>query len=83
MSDWCLSEIDRILGSHTSNFFSRLKMGVQSILEEVDFDNEELAALKSSKEGAAKSRWVIVWLWRILTPAQMNIQIQFSWAMNN
>ena len=81
MSDWCLSEIDRILGSHTSNFFSRLKMGVQSILEEVDFDNEELAALKSSKEDAAKSRWV--WLWRILIPAQMNIQIQFSWAMNN
>ena len=38
-------------------------MGVQSILEEVDFDNEELAALKSSKEGAAKSRWVMVWLW--------------------
>ena len=37
-------------------------MGVQSILEEVDFDNEELAALKSSKEGAAKSRWVMVWL---------------------
>ena len=39
-------------------------MGVQSILEEVDFDNdEELAVLKRSKEGAAKSRWVIVWLW--------------------
>merc|ERR1719245_1536059 len=37
----------------------RLKMGVQSILEEVDFDNEELAALKSSKEGAAKSRLVV------------------------
>ena len=55
-------------------------MGVQSILEEVDFDNEELAALKSSKEGAAKSRWV--WLWRILIPAQMNIQIQFIWAIN-
>ena len=34
-------------------------MGVQSILEEVDFDNEQLAALKSSKEGAAKSRWVM------------------------
>ena len=40
-------------------------MGVQSILEEVDFDNEELAALKSSKEGAAKSRWVMVRLWRV------------------
>ena len=34
-------------------------MGVQSILEEVDFDNEKLAALKSLKEGAAKSRWVL------------------------
>ena len=83
MGDLCLSEIDRILGLHTSNFFSRLKMGVQSILEEVDFDNEELAALKSSKEGATKSRWVMAWLWRILILAQMNIQIQFSWAMNN
>jgi len=35
-------------------------MGVQSILEEVDFDNdEELAVLKRSKEGAAKSRLVV------------------------
>ena len=56
-------------------------MGVQSILEEVDFDNEELAALKSSKEGAAKSRWV--WLWRILIPAaQMNIRKQFIRAID-
>ena len=57
-------------------------MGVQSILEEVDFDNEELAALKSSKEGAAKSRWVMVGLWRILIPAQMNIRTQLIWAIN-
>ena len=57
-------------------------MGVQSILEEVDFDNEQLAALKSSKEGAAKSRWVMVWLWRILIPAQMNIRTQLIWAIN-
>ena len=56
-------------------------MGVQSILEEVDFDNEELAGLKSSKEDAAKSRWV--WLWRISIPAaQMNIRKQFIRAID-
>ena len=60
-------------------------MGVQSILEEVDFDNEELAALKSSKEGAAKSRWVMTNGMAVgisIPAAQINIQMQFIWAIN-
>ena len=36
----------------------RLKMGIQSTVEEVDFDNAEMAALtNSSIKDSAKSRW--------------------------
>ena len=35
----------------------RLNMGIQSTLEEVDFDNTEMAALTKSSQDSAKSRW--------------------------
>ena len=35
----------------------RLKMGIQSTLEEVNFDNADMAALKNPSQDAVKSRW--------------------------
>ena len=35
----------------------RLKMGIQSTLEEVNFDNADMAAIKNSSQDAVKSRW--------------------------
>ena len=35
----------------------RLNMGIQSTLEEVDFDNTEMSALTKSSQDSAKSRW--------------------------
>ena len=35
----------------------RLKMGIQSTLEELDFDNADMAGLNDSSQDSAKPRW--------------------------